>query len=283
MAGCFSSKTGTAPKIGCTLGFGTPFSAQLIARVGYDYVLIDMEHNPLSAREAGILTHVVASASAGTCKPIVRVPSHGVEWIKWALDSGASGIMIPMVRSKTEMEEIIKSAVYPPNGQRSFGPAMAAFADLDTAATAGKYLIKTSKTIEIIPMIESTQGLSNAEAICSVSGVTSVFVGPVDLRMSMGLPGADGDENEYLDALQKLLRICKELGKPIGTFATDGETCRKRTAEGFDFLMVSSGTCSEYRRLTRIASWRSCVIGSRRKGSDFRLQESHNSCKIVTW
>jgi len=229
---------GDLPAIGCTLGFGIPLSAQIIARVGYDYVLIDMEHNPISARDAGIMAHVVVAASAGKCKAIIRVPSHGVEWIKWALDCGSHGILIPMVKNNDEMESIVQSAVYPPVGQRSFGPTMAAFADLDPAATNAKYLSETSKDVAVIPMIESVEGLKNAEDICSVTGVTAVFIGPVDLRFSMGLKGGDGTEEIFLEGLQKVLKICKRLGKPIGTFAADGEQCRKRTAEGFDFIMV---------------------------------------------
>lgn len=233
-----SCKPGALPAIGCTLGFGTLFSAQIIARIGYDYVLIDMEHNPLSAREAGLMVHIVTGASAGRCKSIIRVPSHGVEWIKWALDCGSHGILIPMVKNRQEMEAIVQAAVYPPLGQRSFGPAMAAFADLDVGATSAKYFKETSKDVAVIPMVESIEGLGHAEAICSVEGVTAVFVGPVDLRLSMGLNGGDGNEEAFLRALQKVLAIGQKLGKPVGTFASNGEECRKRTAEGFDFLMV---------------------------------------------
>jgi 2-keto-3-deoxy-L-rhamnonate aldolase RhmA len=233
-----SCKPGSIPAIGCTLGFGTLFSAQIIARIGYDYVLIDMEHNPLSAREAGLMAHVVISASAGQCKTIIRVPSHGVEWIKWALDSGAHGILVPMVKSRSEMEAIVQCAMYPPVGQRSFGPTMAAFADLDVAATSAKYFKETSKDVAIIPMIESVEGLKNAEEICSVEGVTAVFIGPVDLRLSMGLPGGDGDEDVFLQALQNVLGVCRRLGKPVGTFASNGDECEKRSADGFDFIMV---------------------------------------------
>lgn len=198
-----------------------------------------MEHNPLSAREAGLIAHVVVAASAGRCKSIIRVPSHGVEWIKWALDCGSHGILVPMVKNRDEMHAIVQSARYPPLGQRSFGPTMAAFADLDTNATSAKYFKETSKDVAIIPMIESVEGLENAEAICSVEGVTAVFIGPVDLRLSMGLSGGDGDEEIFLQALQKVLTICKSLGRPVGTFASNGEGCRKRTAEWFDFILVS--------------------------------------------
>jgi 4-hydroxy-2-oxoheptanedioate aldolase len=138
------------------------------------------------------------------------------------------------------MEAIVQNAVYPPLGQRSFGPTMAAFADLDPGATNMKYFEEMSKKVAVIPMIESVEGLENAEAICSVEGVTAVFIGPVDLRLSMGLAGGDGSEEVFLKALQNVLQIGKKLGIPIGTFAADGEACQKRTADGFDFIMVSS-------------------------------------------
>ncbi|EXJ90145.1 hypothetical protein A1O3_03214 [Capronia epimyces CBS 606.96] len=230
------------PLLGTTLGFGTPFSAQLLSRVGYHYLMIDMEHNPLSSREAGLLTHAIGAASGGKCKALIRVPSHGVEWIKWALDCGSAGILIPMVQSAHEMEQIVKMAVYPPRGQRSFGPAMAPFASVDPSQTVAQYLNETSKDIAVIPMIESSQGLDKAEEICAVDGVTAVFVGPADLRLSMGLAGGDGSEKVYLDALLQLVAICKRLGKPIGIFAADEETCRKRTADGFDFILVSNAS-----------------------------------------
>ncbi|OQU93633.1 hypothetical protein CLAIMM_00115 [Cladophialophora immunda] len=224
--------------LGCTLGFGSTFSSQILSRVGYDFVMIDMEHHPLSAREAGVLVHVVMAASAGKCQPLVRIPSHGPEWIKWALDAGAVGIIVPMVESRAQMENIVQSALYPPRGARSFGPALALFADLDPAATTDKYLNHTSNRIALIPMIESVQGLNNIEKIASVDGVTSVFVGPVDLRLSMGLPGSDGTESVYLEALQKILATCSRLGKPVGIFARDGESCKCRTLEGFNFLLL---------------------------------------------
>jgi 2-keto-3-deoxy-L-rhamnonate aldolase RhmA len=67
------------------------------------------------------MVHATVSASQGSCIPVVRVPSRGVEWIKWALDSGADGVIIPMINNKEEMDLIIKRAIYPPGGARSNG------------------------------------------------------------------------------------------------------------------------------------------------------------------
>lgn len=263
----FTARVGNRPAIGCTLGFGAVFSAQLIARVGYDWVLIDMEHNPISASQAAALTHAVIAASAGRCSPLIRVPSQGMEWIKWALDCGSHGVVVPMVQCQAEAEAIVRYGAYPPLGQRSFGPTMAAFADLDPSATTARYKSETSKNVQIIPMIESTEGVNNAEAICSVEGVTAVFVGPVDLRLSMGLPGGDGEEPEYLNAIRTIVRICKELQKPVGIFAAGEDECRKRASDGFDFILVCYCETLGVLMLTGVlsVSWGSCTSCERRE------------------
>ena len=101
-------------------------SANLMASAGFDWMLIDMEHTPLSAREATAIVHAVANGSGGKCSPLVRIPAAEVSWVKWALDAGADGIVVPMVQSKEEAERIVRYSKYPPVGQRSFGPFMAA-------------------------------------------------------------------------------------------------------------------------------------------------------------
>src|ERR1700753_3649847 len=113
--------------LGTFVSFNDPYSAQVLARCGFDWLMLDMEHSPLSAQEITAMVHATVAASGGSCAPIVRLPSHGVEWVKWALDSGAAGIIVPMVNCRAEVEDVVKRALYPPRGQRSFGPFRATF------------------------------------------------------------------------------------------------------------------------------------------------------------
>lgn len=214
------------PLLGCALLIGSPFTAQLIARTGYDWVVIDMEHAPLSLLEVSHMVHVVISASAGKCLPIVRLPSHGVEWIKWALDCGTPGVVVPMINNAKEMEEVVRRVRYPPRGYRSFGPYLAPFANLDSNATVDKYFNTTSKEIALFPLIESVEAIENAEEILSIEGVTGIMVGPYDLRASMGPPGGSGTEKNYVKAIEKVAGICKKLGKPAGIAAGDEATVK---------------------------------------------------------
>ena len=234
-------KTARGPLIGSVLTFPAPLCAKLAARSGLQWVMIDMEHATYSAETATNIVHAVIAASQGRCLPIIRVPSHGVEWIKWALDSGAAGIIIPMVNSGAEMKEIIDRAVYPPGGSRSFGPFNAPFSHLDPAAGFPEYYQRAkSGAIAILPIIESRQGVQNAEAILSVPGVTGVFIGPYDLRLSLGVPGGiDGPEPVFVDALEKVIATAKKLGKVVGSMGVGEEIARKRTEQGMDFLLSS--------------------------------------------
>ncbi|KAK3659120.1 hypothetical protein LTR56_001558 [Elasticomyces elasticus] len=214
------------PLLGSFLSFNTAYAAQILARCGFDWLMIDMEHAPLSAQEATNMVHSTVAASQGSCMPIIRVPSHGVEWIKWALDSGADGIIIPMVNNKAEMDLIIKRALYPPAGARS-------------------------------------SGVENANAIMSTPGVDGIFVGPVDLRSSMGFAGPDGDEEQYLNALNKLLGIGKRLNKPVGILLSP--TAPKKQIEmGFDyFLMTGDADLMSRAAMTMLAATGDLVKSSR--------------------
>jgi len=202
--------------------------------------MIDMEHAPFTIDVVTQMVHAFVSSSKGSRLPIVRIPSHGVEWIKWAMDSGAAGIIIPMVNNAEEMKQILDRALYPPIGRRSFGPLYAPFGHPEGAQSGmGGYFERAKRgDIAILPIIESREGLETAEEIMALDGVSGVFIGPADLRLSLGLSAAtDGPEVEFLDALRKICDIGKKLGKVVGSMGMGETIAHKRAAEGMDFLL----------------------------------------------
>jgi len=145
---------------------------------------------------------------------------------------------VPMVNTKAEMDLIVKRACYPPLGQRSSGPFRTPFADLEESTTSfARYVAERVKSVVIMAMIESVEGVENAEAIMSTKGVDGVFVGPVDLRSSMGLPGSDGMEPQYVQALEKILSIAKRLHIPVGILGSQDELTRQ-VEMGFEFFLL---------------------------------------------
>ncbi|KAK2773172.1 2-dehydro-3-deoxyglucarate aldolase [Colletotrichum kahawae] len=187
------------PALGVALTIPSVTVSRLISQVGYDFVFIDMEHSPLGPEKMTALVHGVVASSRGSCFPLVRVPSQGVEWIKWALDSGAAGIIVPMVNNQAEMRAIAQHCLYPPRGRRSFGPSNAPWGlPNGPGGGVGEYVKRASEgKIAILPIIESTESVENVEDIISIDGVSGVFIGPIDLRLSLGLSGADGEEPAY--------------------------------------------------------------------------------------
>ncbi|OAP59153.1 hypothetical protein AYL99_06451 [Fonsecaea erecta] len=226
--------------IGTFVSFNDPYSAQILAQCGFDWLMIDMEHSPLSAQEITAMVHSTVAASAGNCAPIVRIPSHGVEWIKWALDSGASGIIVPMVNTKQEVDGVIKRALYPPAGQRSYGPFRTPFAEIPAPPDVADYKRKRSPEVMILPMIESKEAVENAEDIIGTDGVHGIFIGPVDLRHSLGFEGSTGEEPEYIAALQKVLQVGKKFAKPIGILGSQAAVPGLAKI-GFSFIMLPGG------------------------------------------
>jgi len=166
-----------------------------------------------------------------------------------------------MVQSAREAEEILQKAIYPPLGQRSFGPFLAPYADVDSTSDVAKYLSKRVKDLAIMPMIESVEGVKNAEAILSVKGVTGCFIGPYDLRQSLGLPGGDGEEPSFIEALEKVLEIGKRLGLHIGTVAASEAAAKRKTEMGFSFLLT--GQDPNFLAAGAKASWEQCDKGKR--------------------
>jgi len=245
------------PLVGTILTMPSITVAQLVGQSDSDVVMIDMEHAPQSMEVVTQMVHAYAAASRGRGFPLIRIPSHGVEWIKWALDSGSAGIVVPMVNDVGEMKAIIDRALYPPHGRRSFGPIAAPYAHPDgpkaEGGQAGYFERARNGSIALLPMIESKEGLQNVEAIVSLEGVSGVLVGPADLRLSLGLPvGIDGPEPEFADALKTIVGAATKHGKVVGIVALGEDAIRKRAAEGFEYILsafdagsLMSGLASE--------------------------------------
>ncbi|MGI4850698.1 MAG: HpcH/HpaI aldolase family protein, partial [Janthinobacterium lividum] len=229
-----------SPLIGAFITIPSITIAQLTAQSGCDFAIIDMEHAPFTIDIVTQMVHAFVSASRGTSFPLVRIPSHGVEWVKWALDSGAAGIIIPMVNNANEMESIIDRAIYPPAGRRSFGPFSAPFGHPEGPhkGLGGYFERAINRQIAVLPMIESKEGLENVESILALDDVTGAFIGPADLRLSLGLTAAaDGPEPLFLAALQRICAAAQKHNKVVGCLGLGEEDARKRSLEGMDFLV----------------------------------------------
>lgn len=236
------------PALGAWLSLPGVPSARIMARLGFDWLVVDMEH---TAQNPGLMADMVATiADAGTCAPIVRIPANSVEWFKWALDAGAWGVVVPMVNAREEAQRAVECAKYPPLGTRSIGGA---FGPYGFGVTDWPGYARTANDEIIVAVqIESIQALKNLDEILSVPGIDVAFVGPNDLHAQLGLtPSSDGAEPEFADALERIKDAARKHHVAPGIFSGNGEAAAERVRQGFQMISVTTDISSMIAAATR--------------------------------
>lgn len=220
--------------VGYWVMLDAPPATERIARVGYDYVVLDAQHGLLSTR--GVLDGLMAIDAAGSATVgLVRVEANNATPIGRALDAGAAGVIVPLVDTAEDAAQAVRAARYPPTGIRSYGPAR-------SGLRIGPVPAEADAATVVLAMIETRQGLENVAAICATPGLDGIYVGPSDLCLAVGgkFPG-DPDVAETFDAAIALIaRTAAEAGVAGGIHTQDGEMARRRLAEGYTFATVAS-------------------------------------------
>src|ERR1700730_2542379 len=165
--------------MGTWLSLGSITAARFMARAGFSWLTVDVEHSLVDWETA---THMFASIADAGCIALARVPSNRHDHIKRVLDNGAQGIVVPMVNSREEAVTAVAAAKYPPRGNRSVGGNLHVL-NFDT--TANDYLAHADDEILVVLQCEHINAVEAADTIFSVPGIDVIFVGPNDLAASM--------------------------------------------------------------------------------------------------
>ena len=216
--------------IGAWLSNPSAISAELAARIGFDYVCVDNQHGAVDYQASiGMIQAVLLGGS----RPLARAPWNEPGSIAKLLDAGAEGVIVPMVNSASEAVAVVRACRYPPAGGRSFGPTIVGMRHDD-------YLSHAKENIAVIPMIETAEAISNLDAIVAVPGIDAVYVGPADLSVSLGLAPRNNDgEATFDDALVTIVAACRGAGVVPGIHTTAALVPR-RLEQGFRMLTVST-------------------------------------------
>jgi 2-keto-3-deoxy-L-rhamnonate aldolase RhmA len=184
--------------------------AQIAKASGFDWLFIDCEHNSMSVDTAAQIS--CASLAVGVT-PIVRVPGYEHHHASRVLDNGAQGIVFPHVDTPEQAERLAGYCRFPPVGRRSMGGGLQqlGFAPMSVGEAAR---IVNEETL-VVMMLESPQGIENAEAIAAVPGVDALLIGTNDLCFEMGIPGKF-DDPKVSAAYAKMIAACRKHGKFAG-------------------------------------------------------------------
>src|SRR5207237_1236621 len=221
--------------VGTWLSLGSITAARFLARAGFAWLTVDVEHSLVDWETA---THMFAAVADADCVALARVPANRHDHIKRVLDNGARGVVVPMVNSRQEAIDAVAAMKYPPRGNRSVGGSVHA---LNFKTGAADYYAHADDELLVVLQCEHIKAVEDADAIFSVPGIDAVFVGPNDLAASMrskeGRPPSAEATNQ---AMRHILETCRKHRVPAGLHCGSAEEALRRSEEGWQVLAIGS-------------------------------------------
>jgi 4-hydroxy-2-oxoheptanedioate aldolase len=222
--------------VGSWVTMESTLAAEVMANAGFDWLVIDMEHGPVSPSAAQILA--TAIRTTGTV-PMVRVCWNDSALIQGTLDNGVFGLVVPMVNTREQALQAVRDTRFPPLGERSRGGMRNRLAFQTDAATFGR---RANDETLLMVQIETVEALANAGEIAAVDGVDGLFVGPNDLSESMGFWPLrwDNQAPELAAAIARVPGIAREHGKAAGIMVPNATVANHCIELGYQFISLTN-------------------------------------------
>lgn len=224
--------------VGGWLSIPDSFSAEVMAKLGLDWLCVDMQHGVIGYDAAVAMLQAISTTDV---TPIVRVPWNDPAIIMKALDAGAYGVIVPLVNTREQAGAAVAACRYPPKGIRSYGPTRAAY------YAGADYFTHADEQVLCITQVETVEAMDNLDDILSAPGLDAVYIGPMDLSISLGItPEMDGEQEEYARARARVLEACQRHGVVAGVNSAP-QTAAKRIEEGFQFVLATGDVRAMHR------------------------------------
>jgi len=218
--------------LGTWLMSGAPSTAEALGHLGFDFLVLDMEHVPVGITQTADLLRAIALTPA---KALVRLPWNDPVTIKQVLDAGAQSIMLPFVQSADEARGAVAAAKYPPLGTRG----VAAVHRSSGYGAASDYLHRANDETCVIVQLETPEALAALPEIAKIEGLDGVFIGPGDMAASMGYIGQIGNK-EVLSVLADAAQRARGLGLPVGIVGSTPDMVHSFIEMGYSFAAIGS-------------------------------------------
>lgn len=218
--------------VGAWLSVGNAYTAESMARVGFDWLCIDMQHGLVDYQDVKVMLPAISTTQT---MPFVRVPWNEPYEIMRVLDAGAYGVVVPLVNNRAEAELAVSACRYPPDGIRSFGPIRAAM-------YGGRgYAQEANNEMACIVMIETREALDKLDEILSTPGVDAAYIGPSDLAYALGMqPTGDNDDPKHVQTVEKIQAACRKHGVAAGIHTGSLKFTRRWLEQGFHLVTLGS-------------------------------------------
>lgn len=241
--------------------FNSPGIGQILKAAGCEYVLLDMEHSGFGFDTLKSMLRYMQAAEMPT---IVRVPSREYHHAARAMDAGAEGLMLPMIGSAKVAKELLSYIKYAPQGER--GVALGIAHDRYMPGPVHKKLRDANKRSTFVALIETAEGIENADEIAAIKDVDLMWIGHFDLSVSMGIPG-QFDHPEFKAAVKRVVDACRKHNKSLGRLVPDAAAGTALYKQGFDFICHSGDVWMLQQAMqTAVDKLRSTCKGGRKRG-----------------
>ena len=222
--------------IGSWITLGHTAIAEIMAKAGFDWLTVDMEHSAITLKEAQQLIQVIELSGI---TPLVRVGENDQNLIKRIMDAGAHGVIVPMVNTEEDAAKAVKAVKYPTLGTRGVGLARAQGYGLEFDSYKGW----VNENSVVIVQIEHMEAIGNLDGILKTEGVNASIIGPYDLSASIGYPG-EFEHPKVKKAIGHYEDVCRRLNKPMGMhiIPPDHNEVAVRIKKGYNFIALSLDT-----------------------------------------
>jgi 2-keto-3-deoxy-L-rhamnonate aldolase RhmA len=221
--------------LGSWINSASPIMAEIMSASGFDFLVVDAEHSATDVPQALTLFQAMKAGNPN-CFPMVRLPGNEYSDTKRYLDAGAMGVIVPLVNSAEEAEEVVRAVKYPPIGERGvgFGRSHGYGFEFDV------YMKSANNSTFICIQIEHYKAVENIDGIFSTKGIDSAIIGPYDLSASMGIT-AQFNNKDYLKAYKYILAKCQEYNIIPGYHIVkpDYHAALDKIKEGFRMIAYS--------------------------------------------
>ncbi|MDQ3914742.1 MAG: aldolase/citrate lyase family protein [Actinomycetota bacterium] len=220
------------PTVGTWLSTGSSVVAEICARSGFSWLVVDLEH---SGADYGIALGMLQAIATTDTVPFVLIPWCDPKEAKRALDIGAYGIVVPNVKTPGEAEAAVLSCKYPPEGERGVGTLRGVLYG------GADYYEHANDEIAVVVMIEDAEAVGRIDEIMAIPGVDCFHIGPYDLAASLGVPyGLDNPHPVHREAVERVLHAGQHAGVPVGIHCGTAAEVERRIEEGFSWLALAT-------------------------------------------
>ncbi|OGN95539.1 MAG: hypothetical protein A2Z71_02725 [Chloroflexi bacterium RBG_13_50_21] len=236
------------PLIGSFFRLPSPDLAEIFGEAGFDFIIIDQEHGPLTPETT---SNLVRACDLVGMAAIVRIPDNQPWYFQHALDVGALGVQVPQIRTLADAERAVQLSKFSPLGRR--GVCRNVRAARYSARDRFDYLEGSNRDTVVVIQIESKEGVENITEILGVPGIDVVFIGPYDLSQSLGLPG-QVEHRLVRSAMEQVVTACHLAGVASGVYADSAEAVSHWVGMGVQYIAIGVDTALIYNLTSKLVA-----------------------------